>query len=48
MVLGFLLVVTGSHVPQAVRFLFYFYTQPEQIRMPITWELPASLGLFLS
>lgn len=48
MVLGFLLVVTGSHVPQAVRFLFYFYTQPEQIHMPITWELPASLGLFLS
>lgn len=48
MVLGFLLLVTGSHVPQAVSFLFYFYTQPKQISMPITWELAASLGLFLS
>lgn len=47
MALGFLLLVTGSHVPRALRFLFYFYTQPRQISMPITWELAAPLGLLL-
>lgn len=34
--------------PKLFRFLVYFYTQPEQISMPITWELAASPGFFLS